>query len=90
MDKCVVCAGQARANRRRPFSSFEKGREKAYLEKLDEVRYLVHGGKSDGMELTFELDEKGVARQFDLETETFPRYVEDKRPINETEKLTGT
>ena len=68
----------------------ERGREKAYLEKLDEARYLVHEGGSDGMELTFEFGEGDVAKQFDLETETFPRYVEDKRPIDETEDLIGT
>lgn len=68
----------------------ERGREKAHLEKLDESRYLVQRGGSDGMELTFEFDEKGVARQFDLETETFLRHIEDTRPINETEELTGT
>jgi len=62
----------------------ERGTEKAYLERLDETRYLVRGGASDGMELTFELDQKGVAKQFDLEAEIFPKFVEDKRPIEET------
>ena len=68
----------------------ERGREKAHLEKLDESRYLVHGGGSDGMELTFEFDKKGAATRFDLETETFPRFVEDKRPIDKEERMIGT
>lgn len=67
----------------------ERGAEKAYLEQLDESRFLVHGGPSDGMELTFELDRNGVAKQFDLETEVYPRFVEDRRPIDEGADLTG-
>lgn len=68
----------------------ERGPEKSYLEKLDETRYLVHGGGSDGKELTFELDEKDIAKQFDLETEVFRRYSEDKRPVDRSADLTGT
>jgi len=67
----------------------ERGTEKAYLERLDETRYLVHGGASDGMELTFEFDQNGVAKQFDLETEIFPKFVEDTRPIEESADLIG-
>jgi len=67
----------------------ERGSEKAYLERLDEERYLVHGGGSDGMELTFEFDEKGFSKQIDLETETFQRFIEDRRPIDEGAVLTG-
>ena len=68
----------------------QRGSEREYLERLSKTKYLVHGGGSDGMELTFEFDEKGLARQFDLETESFPRYVKDKRPIDESADLTGT
>lgn len=67
----------------------ERGAEKAYLERLDENRYLVHAGASDGMELTFEFDQKNMAKQFDLETEVFPRLVEGKRPIDESTDLIG-
>jgi len=67
----------------------ERGTEKAYLERLDETRYLVHGGASDGMELTFEFDQNGAAKQFDLETEVFPKFVEDTRPIEESADLIG-
>jgi len=69
--------------------TLERGTEKAYIERLDEPRYLVHGGASDGMELTFELDQNGVAKQFDLETEVFPRFIEDRRPIEEGADLIG-
>ena len=68
----------------------ERGSEKSFLERLDEARYLVHGGGSDGKELTFELDEKGIAKQFDLETEVFRHYSEDKRPVDRSADLTGT
>jgi CubicO group peptidase (beta-lactamase class C family) len=71
------------------FPVLERGSAEAYLEKLDETRYLVHGGASDGKEFTFEFDGKGIAKQFDLETETYTRYSEDKRPIDEDADLTG-
>lgn len=67
----------------------ERPTEKAYLERLDKTRYLVHGGACDGMELTFELDQNGVAKQLDLETEVFLRFVEDRRPIEENADLIG-
>jgi len=67
----------------------ERGAEKAYLEELDKERYLVHGGASDGMELTFEFDEEGAPKQIDLETETFQRFFEDKPLIDEDAILTG-
>ena len=68
----------------------ERGTEKAYLERLDRTCYLVHGGASDGMELTFEVDREGLAKQFDLETEVFARFSEDTRPVEENADLIGT
>ena len=67
----------------------ERGTEKAYLERLDRTRYLVHGGASDGTELTFEVDQEDLAKQFDLETEVFARFAEDTRPVEENADLTG-
>ena len=67
----------------------ERGPEKAYLERLDKARYLVHGGGSDGLELTFEFDSKGTVRQFDLDTEVFQRYAEDKRLVDTKADLRG-
>ncbi len=67
----------------------EMGASKLYLEPIDEARFIVHGGRSDGMELTFEFDEAGLAKQFDLETEVYRRYVEDKRAIDEGADLIG-
>jgi len=66
-----------------------KGGEEMYLEKIDAERYLVHGGASDGMELTFEYDEEGKAKKFDLGTVTYPRYMEEKLPIDEKANLVG-
>jgi len=68
----------------------QRGVEKAYLERIDKMRYLVHGGSSDGMELTFEFDGDGSVKQFDLETETFKPFVEKKLVIDEKTDLIGT
>jgi CubicO group peptidase (beta-lactamase class C family) len=67
----------------------EMGPSKSYLEPIEEARFLVHGDRSDGMELTFEFDENGFAKQFDLETEVYRRYVEDKRVVEENIELKG-
>ena len=67
----------------------ERGSDKAYLERLDKARYLVHGGGSDGLELTFEFDSRGTVRQFDLDTEVFRRYSEDKRLVDTKADLRG-
>jgi CubicO group peptidase (beta-lactamase class C family) len=67
----------------------ERGSEKACLERLDKARYLVHGGGSDELELTFEFDSRGTVRQFDLDTEVFQRYVEDKRLVDTKADLRG-
>lgn len=67
----------------------EMGPAKAYLEAIDEARFLVHGGKSDGMELTFEFDENGFAKQIDLETEVYRRHIEYKRMVDENAELRG-
>lgn len=67
----------------------EMGQEKAYLEPLGEDRFQVHGGKGDGLELTFEFDDLGGAKQFDLEAEVYTRYVEVERPVDEEVNLMG-
>ena len=68
----------------------QRDSDKAYLEEIDEIRYLVHGGAVDGMELTFEFDERGMVKQIDLETEAYTRFIEDERAIEEDADLTGT
>lgn len=67
----------------------EEEENRYYLEELGKTRYLIHGGYNDGLELTFELDKKGITKQFDLETEVFPRRVEDTRPVEENADLRG-
>lgn len=64
--------------------------EKFYLEEIDETRYLVHGGKSDGVELTFEFDEEGKVKQIDLETESYALVLEDDQKVDVDAELTGT
>ncbi|MHA1711714.1 MAG: serine hydrolase domain-containing protein, partial [Candidatus Freyarchaeota archaeon] len=60
-----------------------------YLEKVDETKYLVHGARYDGYELTFEYGKDGNVKQFDLGNEAVPRYIEEKLPINESADLVG-
>lgn len=67
-----------------------RGSEKAYLEELEASRYTVHGTGIDGAELTFEFDDHGTAKQFDLETEVFPREAEERRPVDGKADLRGT
>ena len=64
--------------------------EKAYLEEIDETRYLVHEGLIDGMELTFEFDEEGKVKQLDLETEAYDLVLDDDQKVDEDAELTGT
>ena len=52
-----------------------EGDNKIYLERIDDTRYLVHGGLSDGYEVTFEYDDKGRVKQFDLGNSVVPRYL---------------
>ncbi|NVM22584.1 MAG: serine hydrolase [Desulfobacterales bacterium] len=68
----------------------EMADEEIYLEELDEARYLIHGGASNGQELTFEYDEQGRAKQFDLGTSIYPRYVKEELPIVESADLVGS
>ena len=67
----------------------DRGGAKAVLEEQSKTRYLVHGGGSDGMELTFEMDEAGAVKQIDVDTETDQPYVEDTRPVDEKASLLG-
>lgn len=66
-----------------------RGEEKSYIEDCGSERYSLHGGGSDGMELTFEFDETGIARQFDLEAQVFHRFQRDTRSVNEFAELEG-
>jgi len=66
-----------------------KEKEKSYLEDYGNERYILHGGGSDGMELTFEFDGEGFAKQFDLEAQMFLRFHKDTRSINKFAKLEG-
>jgi len=68
----------------------QRDSEKAYLEEIDKTRYLTHGDLVDGMELTFEFDEKGKVKQLDLETEVYALVLEDDEKIDEDAVLTGT
>lgn len=68
----------------------ERGGAKVTLEEMSKTRYLVHGRGSDGMELTFEVDETGAVKQLDIDTETYQPYVEDTRPVDEKASLLGT
>jgi CubicO group peptidase (beta-lactamase class C family) len=52
-----------------------EGGGRVFLEKIEDLRYLVHGGLNDGLELTFEYDEKGRIKQFDLGANVIPRYL---------------
>jgi len=60
-----------------------------YLETVDESRYIVHGLRNDGYELTFEYDENGRANQLDLGNSFFARYVEEEPEIDTETDLTG-
>ncbi|TRO54132.1 serine hydrolase [Candidatus Bathyarchaeota archaeon] len=68
----------------------ERGGAEATLEELSKTVYLVHGGGSDGLEFTFEVDETGAVKQLDVDTETYRPYGEDARPIDEKASLLGT
>ena len=60
-----------------------------YLESIDESRYIVHGLRNDGYELTFEYDETGKAKQLDLGTSFYCRYVEEEPEIDAEVDMTG-
>ena len=52
-----------------------EGDSRGVLEKTEGLRYLVHAGANDGLEITFESDDTGKVKQFDLGTSIFPRYL---------------
>jgi len=60
-----------------------------YLERIDDSRYRVHGTRNDGYELTFEYDENGFAKQYDLGNDFFLRYMEEELHIDEGAELFG-
>ena len=64
--------------------------DKVFLERVDESRYLVHGTHYEGYKFTFEFDEEGTAKQFDVENQAVPRYVEEPLTINEMADLIGS
>ena len=61
-----------------------------FLENTDKWKYLVHGTHYEGYELTFELSETGDIKQFDLENQVVPRFVEEPVIINERANLMGS
>ncbi|MHA2392908.1 MAG: serine hydrolase domain-containing protein, partial [Promethearchaeota archaeon] len=52
-----------------------EGDGRIFLEKIEGLRYIVHGGLNDGLELLFECDERGRIKQFDLGTSVTHRYL---------------
>ena len=60
-----------------------------HLERIDDSRYRVHGTRNDGYELTFEYDENGFAKQYDLGNDFFLRYVGEELHIDESSELVG-
>ncbi len=62
---------------------------RAFLEEVEEGRYIVHGTRYDGYELTFELDEEGRAKQLDLENMVFRRLEEEKPTVKTDVDLRG-
>ncbi len=52
-----------------------EGGSMAFLQNIEGSRYMVHCGPNDGLELTFEYDEKGRIKQFDLGPSVIPRYL---------------
>jgi CubicO group peptidase (beta-lactamase class C family) len=64
--------------------------DELYLERLDEATYIVHGPTNDGYELTFEYGEDGSAKQYDLGTNVYPRYVKRTLQLDEGTDLVGT
>jgi CubicO group peptidase (beta-lactamase class C family) len=61
----------------------------AYLEKVEEGRYIVHGSAYDGYELTFEYDEEGKVKQIDISIFEYLRYVEEPVKVDEEMPLKG-
>jgi len=64
--------------------------DRLILERLDAARYIIHGPRNDGYELTFEFDEKGMAKQYDLGNAAVPRYVEEELQVDENAVLVGS
>lgn len=62
---------------------------RAFLEEMGEGRYIVHGTRYDGYELTFEYGEDGRASQFEIENMTFKRLVTEARAVKMDVDLRG-
>ena len=52
-----------------------EGDSKVFLQKIEGLRYMVHGSPNDGLELLFEHDEMDRIKQIDLGTSVIPRYL---------------
>jgi CubicO group peptidase (beta-lactamase class C family) len=63
--------------------------ERAFLEEVEGPRYIVHGSRYDGYELTFELDERGKAEGFEIENMVLHRLVEERRAAKSDADLRG-
>lgn len=59
------------------------------LERVNDVRYVVHGPANDGYELTFEYGEDGLVEKFDLGTSFYPRYKPETSLLDVGVDLTG-
>jgi len=67
-----------------------EGEEKAYLEKIGDKRYLIHGSVNDGREIMFEYDKEGKVKEIILGTNSYPRYVEEALPADENAEILGS
>lgn len=62
---------------------------RAFLEELGDGRYIVHGTRYDGYELTFEFEEGGRAKQFDLENMVLQRLGKEEPAVRRDVDLRG-
>lgn len=68
----------------------EGGEGAVFLERVSESRYVVHGAHHEGYELTFEFDENGEAKQFDLENQAVSRYAAESMVADEKAVMVGS
>jgi len=68
----------------------EDGGGAVFLERVSESRYVVHGAHHEGYELTFEFDQNGEAKLFDLENQAVSRYAEESVVADEKAVLVGS
>jgi len=63
--------------------------DRLILEKVDELRFKVHGPSNDGEELTLEYGEDGYVTQIDLGTSYYRRYKPEVQQVDVGAELTG-